>query len=131
MVDVRVICAIGKRGQLGLNGRMPWEGNTDEVYKADVQRFLAMTKGHVVIAGPQTFASFPDWARRDRTVVEIRSSNDPRSVIERYGDRIVYVGGGPPIWKAYAPLISHWDVTRLPYDGDADRYFDPTWLCKG
>jgi hypothetical protein len=27
MSDVRVICALGKRGQLGLNGRMPWEAN--------------------------------------------------------------------------------------------------------
>ena len=39
MVDVRVICAIGKHGQLGLNGRLPWEGNPGTEYKADVQRF--------------------------------------------------------------------------------------------
>ena len=24
-----------------------------------------------------------------------------------------------------------WDITRLPYDGEADRYFDPNWLCAG
>jgi dihydromethanopterin reductase len=129
MGDVRVICAIGKHGQLGLNGRMPWEGNSGVAYKADVQRFFALTKGHVVIAGPRTFASFPDWARRDRTVAEIHRSDDPRTIIERYRDRVVYVGGGPLVWKAYAPLITHWDVTRLPYDGEADTYFDPTWLC--
>jgi dihydromethanopterin reductase len=41
------------------------------------------------------------------------------------------VGGGPPVWKAYAHLIRHWDVTRLPYDGEADRYFDPNWLFAG
>ena len=131
MGDVRVICAIGKHGQLGLNGRMPWEGNSGVAYKADVQRFFALTKGHVVIAGPRTFVSFPDWARHDRTVAEIHTSDDPRTIIERYPDRVVYVGGGPSVWKAYAPLISHWDVTRLPYDGEADRYFDPTWLCAG
>ena len=33
--------------------------------------------------------------------------------------------------QAYAHLIRHWDVTRLPYDGEADRYFDPNWLCAG
>ena len=131
MFDVRVICAIGKHGQLGLNGRMPWEGNSGVAYKADVQRFFALTKGHVVIAGPRTVVSFPDWARHDRTVAEIHTSDDPRTIIERYPDRVVYVGGGPSVWKAYAPLISHWDVTRLPYDGEADRYFDPTWLCAG
>jgi dihydromethanopterin reductase len=63
MVDVRVICAIGKQGQLGLNGRLPWEGNPGTEYKADVQRFFALTRGHVVIAGPRTIASFPDRAR--------------------------------------------------------------------
>ena len=67
MVDVRVICAIGKHGQLGLNGRLPWEGNPGTDYKADVQQFFALTRGHVVIAGPRTIASFPDWARSERT----------------------------------------------------------------
>jgi dihydromethanopterin reductase len=32
------------------------------------------------------------------------------------------------VWDVYAPFIRHWDVTRLPYDGDADRWFDPRWL---
>ena len=131
MLDVRVICAIGKRGELGLNGRMPWEGNSGAAYKADVQRFFALTKGHVVIAGPRTFASFPDWARHDRTVVEIHTSDDPRAVIKKYRGRVVYVGGGPSVWKAYAPFVTHWDVTHLPYEGEADRYFDPTWLFAG
>jgi dihydromethanopterin reductase len=129
MVDVRVICAIGKHGQLGLNGRMPWEGNPGREYNADVERFFALTRGHVVIAGPRTFASFPDWARHDRALVEIHASDKPLTIVERYADRIVFVGGGPPVWKAYAHLVSHWDVTRLPYDGEADKYFDPNWMC--
>lgn len=130
-MDVRVICAIGKRGQLGLNGLLPWEGDPGPVYKVDVERFFALTKGHVVIAGPRTFAAFPDWARRDRTIVEIHASDEPAAVLERYAGRVVFVGGGPPVWKVYAPLVLHWDITRLPYDGEADRYFDPAWLCAG
>ncbi|MBC8130675.1 MAG: diacylglycerol kinase, partial [Rhizobiaceae bacterium] len=27
MADIRVICAIGQSGQLGLHGELPWEGN--------------------------------------------------------------------------------------------------------
>jgi dihydromethanopterin reductase len=131
MVDVRVICAIGKHGQLGLNGRLPWEGNPGTEYKADVQRFFALTRGHVVIAGPRTIASFPDWARSERTLVEIHSADEPDAILKSYCDRVVYVGGGPPVWNAYAHLIRHWDVTRLPYDGEADRYFDPNWLFAG
>jgi dihydromethanopterin reductase len=131
MTDVRVICAIGKRGQLGLKGRLPWEGNRGAEFKADVQRFFALTRGHVIIAGPKTVASFPAWAHSDRTIVEIRSSDAPESVIARYPQRVIYIGGGPPVWAAYARLVQHWDVTRLPYDGEADRYFDPSWLCAG
>jgi dihydromethanopterin reductase len=131
MADVRVICAIGKRGQLGLNGRLPWEGNAGAEYKADVARFFALTRGHVLIAGPRTIASFPDWARPRMTLVEVRSTHKPEEILARYPDRVVFVGGGPPVWKAYARFVSHWDITRLPYDGEADRYFDPSWLCAG
>jgi dihydromethanopterin reductase len=131
MTEIRAMCAIGMRGQLGLGGQLPWEGNPGPAFRADVDRFFAMTRGHVVIAGPRTVASFPDWAHADRTIVAIRSTEAPEIVLARYAQRVVYVGGGPSVWAAYARLIQHWDVTRLPYDGEADRHFDPRWLCAG
>jgi dihydromethanopterin reductase len=129
MPYVRSMCAIGQRGQLGLGGRMPWEGEKGPEYVADVQRFFDVTRGHVLVAGPRTCASVPDFARRDRTVVEIRSHMAPAEVLARFPDRVVFVGGGPAVWAAYAGYIQHWDITRLPYDGEADRWFDPAWLC--
>ncbi len=128
MSDVRCICAIGQRGQLGLRGRLPWEGAVGREYKEDVARFFELTKGHVLIAGPKTVASVPAWALKERTVVEIRSSMAPQDVLARFPGRVVFVGGGPPVWDVYAPFIRHWDITRLPYDGEADRWFDPAWL---
>ncbi|MGA2636351.1 dihydrofolate reductase [Methylocella sp.] len=131
MGDVRAICAIGQSGQLGLRGGLPWDGDPRREFKADVARFFELTKGHVLIAGPRTIASFPAWARPGRTLVVVRSNDDPRTVLERFPGRVVFVGGGPPVWRAYAPFVNHWDVTRLPYDGEADRYFDPAWLHGG
>lgn len=125
---VRAICAIGSRGQLGLQGRMPWEGRRGAVFSADVARFMDITRGHVLVAGPRTAASLPPGAREDRMLVPVRSSEAPADVLSRFPGRIVFVGGGPAMWSAYAPYIQHWDVTRLPYDGDADRWFDPGWL---
>ena len=128
MADVRAMCAIGLRGQLGLNGRLPWEGNNGREYVADVARFFDMTRGHVIVAGPRTIASIPRFAYEDRTICEVRSESHPADVLAWFPDRVVFVGGGPPVWEAYAPFIRHWDITRLPYEGDADRWFDPAWL---
>ena len=128
MADVRAMCAIGQRGQLGLNGRLPWEGNKSREYVADVARFFDVTRGHVIIAGPRTVASIPAFAYEDRTICEIRSMNHPAEVLAWFPERVVFVGGGPPVWKTYAPFVRHWDITRLRYDGDADRWFDPAWL---
>jgi dihydromethanopterin reductase len=128
VADVRSMCAIGQRGQLGLNGRLPWEGNKGRDYVADVARFFDMTRGHVIIAGPATIASIPPFAYEDRTIFAIRSTMPPGDVLARFPDRVVFVGGGPPVWTTYAPFIRHWDITRLPYDGEADRWFDPAWL---
>ena len=126
--DVRAICAIGQRGQLGLGGRLPWEGARGREYVADVERFFDVTRGHVIAAGPVTIASVPDFARVDRTWAVIRSGERPEDVIARYDGRVLYIGGGPPVWDVYARFIRHWDITRLPYDGDADRWFKPQWL---
>lgn len=128
---VRSICAIGRSGQLGLNGVLPWEGNKAPEFVADVARFFDITRGHVLLAGPKTIAAIPEFARHDRELVVLRSSMNPEETLGRYGGRVVYIGGGPPVWDVYARFISHWDVTRLPYDGPADRWFDPRWLTAG
>ena len=59
MADVRSMCAIGERGQLGLGGHLPWEGDSRPAFREDVRRFWAMTAGHVLVAGPKTIASIP------------------------------------------------------------------------
>src|SRR6476660_9369357 len=89
MPEVRAMCAIGRRGQLGLNGRMPWEGAKGPEYTADVQRFFELTRGHVILLGPRTYRSVPTFAHEDRTVVAIRSSEQPPDVIARYPDRVI------------------------------------------
>jgi dihydromethanopterin reductase len=128
---VRVICAVGQSGQIGLNGGLPWEGNRSPEFTADVARFFEITRGHVLLAGPKTIASVPEFARADRQLFVLRSSMDPEETLKGFAGRIVFIGGGPPVWDAYARFVSHWDVTRLPYDGPADRWFNPKWLTGG
>ncbi len=128
MPDVRAVIAIGLRGQFGLNGRLPWEGHKGHEFVADVARFFALTRGHVLVMGHRTFVSVPGFAFEDREIVEIHSFEPPEKVLARFPGRVVFVGGGPAVYAAYARFIRHWDINRLPYDGEADRWFDPAWL---
>jgi dihydromethanopterin reductase len=125
---IRSVCAVGVSGQMGLRGRLPWEGFSDPIFAKDAARFFELTRGHVLIAGPKTVESIPAEAYQDRDIITIRSNNSPQDVVCRFPGRIIFIGGGTSVWDAYAPLISHWDITRLPYDGDADRWFDSAWL---
>ena len=52
-------------------------------------------------------------------------------MLARFPSRVVFIGGGPTVYAAYAPFIRHWDINRLPYNGEADRWFDPAWLVAG
>ena len=112
-------------------GRLPWEGNRGREYVTDVERFFELTRGHVLIMGHRTVISVPDFAFKDRDIIEIHASDRPADVLARFPRRIVFIGGGPPVYAAYAPFIRHWDINRLPYDGEADRWFDPAWLIAG
>ncbi|MEQ1695804.1 MAG: diacylglycerol kinase [Hyphomicrobiaceae bacterium] len=131
VANVRSMCAIGQSGQLGLHGVLPWEGRREQPFVDDVARFFEVTRGHVLLAGPKTIASVPAFAFEDRTIAVIRSGMKPEAVFAAYPGRIIYIGGGPIVWDVYAPYIAHWDITRLPYDGPADRWFKPEWLVAG
>ena len=95
VADVRAIIAIGLRGQFGLRGRLPWEGNRGREYVADVERFFELTRGHVLIMGHRTFTSVPDFAFKDRDILEIHASDRPEDVLARFPSRVVFIGGRP------------------------------------
>ena len=90
VTDVRAVIAIGLSGQFGLHGRLPWEGNRGREYVADVERFFELTRGHVVIMGHRTFTSVPEFAFKDRDVLEIHASDRPEDVLARFPSRVVF-----------------------------------------
>ena len=119
---VRSMCAIGRRGQLGLHGRMPWEGNRGEEYVADVQRFWRSNarprhpggSDHRPLDTPLC-PRRPDH-RRAALRRDARGGAEPPSRPGGLDRR------RPAGLAAWARLIQHWDITRLPYDGEADRW---------
>ena len=93
VTDVRAVIAIGRSGQFGLRGRLPWEGNRGREYITDVERFFELTRGHVLIMGHRTFISVPDFAFKDHDIIEIHASDRPADVLARFPRRIVFIGG--------------------------------------
>jgi dihydromethanopterin reductase len=90
-----------------------------------VARFFELTRGHVLLGRPRHGRLDPALRLRgphDRRAVLDRRSRGDAAPLQR---RVVFIGGGPPVWSAYARFVRHWDITRLPYDGEADRWFDP------
>jgi dihydromethanopterin reductase len=120
VTDVRAVIAIGLSGQFGLRGRLPWEGNRGREYIADVERFFELTRGHVLIMGHRTFTLAPDFAFKDRGIIEIHASDRPADALARFPSRVLFIAGGPPVYATCGPFIRHWDINRLPYDGDAN-----------
>jgi hypothetical protein len=42
--------------------------------------------------------------------LEIHASDRPEDVLARFPSGVVFIGGGPPVYAAYAPFIRHWDI---------------------
>jgi dihydromethanopterin reductase len=116
VTDVRAVIAIGVRGQFGLRGRLPWEGNRGREYLADVERFFELTRGHVLIMGHRTFISVPDFAFKDRDIVEIHASNRPENMLARFPSRVVFIGGGPPVYAGIGTSTGC-SMTAMPTAG--------------
>ena len=126
---VTAICAIGKRGQLGLNGKLPWHDSDD------LKRFKRLTKGHLLISGFNTFHGLPRFG--DRLIFVPDRNDSPEFTLMTIGaatdETNVFLIGGGKTFKQFAEagLIRHWDITKVDYDGPADTWFDPTWLTMG
>jgi dihydromethanopterin reductase len=50
--------------------------------------------------GHRTFTSVPDFAFKDRDILEIHASDRPEDVLARFPSRVVFIGGGPPVYAA-------------------------------
>jgi hypothetical protein len=71
--------------------------------------------------GHRTFTSVPDFAFKDRDIIEIHASDRPADALARFPNRVLFIAGGPAVHATHARFIRDWDINRLPYDREADR----------
>lgn len=119
---IEAILARGLRGQMGLNGTLPWHD------PADLLWFKQMTMGKVLIAGATTMKTLPPLPGRH--IVCDSKDLHPLEYLDLYPEGVVVIGG-PKTFGRWAPYIQRWHIGVVDYNGPADCWFNPLWLETG
>ena len=132
------IVAVDRMGAIGRGGALPWH------YSADLKFFKERTVGNVCVMGRRTWGSLrrplpdrlnvvlsrgPEIDSRPGVVV----LRDAQSVLSLapYLSRDVYVIGGAEVFRAFAPVIEEWIVTRVPVAAEGADTFMPADFLDG
>ena len=118
---IRAIVAMGRQGQLGLNGVLPW--NNPE----DLAHFKRRTmEGGVLVAGWRTLQTLPTLVGRSVLLDDTRLTVP--QMIDRMGSDL-WIIGGAKTYNRWAPWVQVWDISRVDYQGPADCFFNLQWIA--
>ncbi|MDB5582788.1 MAG: hypothetical protein JWR80_7964 [Bradyrhizobium sp.] len=117
---VNLIAAIGRRGQLGLDRKLPWHN------RADLAFFNRTTMGGVVIVGHRTGRAGVKLL--GRVLYVFGRENTPKGLLGlvelQYPGWPVWIAGGAHTYRAFAPFINGLRlISVVDYDGPADAWF--------
>ena len=110
---IEAIIAIGDNGEVGLNSRLPWPHNSE-----DLKWFKEITMGKVCIVGKNTADTLPNLP--GRTLIIPDRDETPQDLIALYSDLIVI--GGPKTYKQWEPYIDRYYIARIRGDFTADAH---------
>ena len=119
--QIHMIAAIGRRGQIGLGGEMPWRN------AADLGWFKETTAGSAVIIGRRTLEHMPTLIGRE--VFSFDSTMEPDALIAHassgpYRNQPIFIAGGAYVYRAFAPFVNGLRlINHIDYDGEADAWF--------
>ena len=118
---IHMIVTVGRRGQIGLGGTVPWHN------PADLGWLRETTMGSAVILGRRTLETMPTLIGRD--VYLFDSSTAPTALIERassgpYRKQPIFIAGGAHVYRVFAPFVNGLRlINHVDYDGEADAWF--------
>lgn len=147
-VVVSAIVAVGKSGQIGLNGKLPWLGDPDltEIVVKDLANFKKKTTDCVVVVGRNTWLSVAHLDKTCNRAFLIDGADTlfynqdykqneeilwdfwvPKYIALKRsqrgeGKQEVWIAGGAKTYLKWLPLIHDLHVFEIPYDGPADTY---------
>lgn len=128
---IRIIAAVTADMGLGRRGDLLYH------ISADLKNFKALTMGHPIVMGRNTFESFPGGALPGRRNLVITSNPDYtapgievfpslEAAIEAAGDNCFIIGGGR-VYREAMPLAHELYLTHIeaPSPADTDTFFPP------
>lgn len=132
---VNMIVAVGRSGQLGLNGTVPWfNADTDAILSyakaKDMSLFKHVTENCIMIAGTTTYADMSQRISQEqleKTGRELHQFSrslfsSAEAMLESLGDRKpIWIVGGAQTYEEFMPFVNGISVlVAMPYDGPAD-----------
>lgn len=120
---VNLIAAVGKSGQIGLNGHLPWDKN-----KEDLKWFQQLTMGGLLIVGYNTYQNLPPLPGRALYCME--RLDTPEDLMRRFNKQNIWIAGGAKTYEIWIPYVERFYISRIDYDGPADTFFPFETLTK-
>ncbi len=120
--NVVIVAAIGRRGQLGLGGKLPWHDPDD------LREFYNTVDKGFSIAGKNTSRQVRKLLGSRRLIEQSRSMSCQDVVdacLAMNPALTLYVCGGADVYAAWlrSGLVRETRLTHIDYDGPADRWF--------
>lgn len=137
---INLIAAVGKQGQIGLRGTLPWQDRPelDAITELDHLWFRRLTDGGVLLIGSATYSVMVDqgFDPNDRHIAlwnrEIASHMTPgrylSEIMAMYRGRDIWVCGGARVYETFMPFVQRHYIASIPYDGEADAFMPP--ICE-
>jgi dihydrofolate reductase len=131
MPKISLIAAVGKNGEMGLKGNLPWGKMKD-----DMKMFRKVTTGNHCIVGRKTWESFgkslPNRTMHVITTEDRKNENgiffhdsfqEAIATLRELRIENVFVIGGSEIYRMAIPVLDEVFLTNVEYEGEADVFF--------
>lgn len=123
---ISLIAAVGKHGQIGLKGELPWR---DE---ADMEWFSNCTENGLVVVGKRTAPSMGRVHGSRGRFLYVPTRSDTRTSLIALAESVycksVWIAGGAMLYDSWMHRVDRVLVSRVNYDGPADAWMpDLSW----
>lgn len=115
-MTVNLIAAIGRNGEVGRDGGLPWHRPDDLAW------FKRTTMGGAVVVGRRTYATMPELPGREAFC--FAREDEPRaflgSIARLYPRRpTIWIAGGAHTWRVFAPYVDGLKlISVIDYEAD-------------